>query len=143
MSVHHHHHLFSLRTHFENLGAENLPLNVISFFLSLCCLIKSRERKREKRLPFFRERKRAEERGDPKERRPKDDREKEEGSLVFTHFFKISLSFLSNPDHRKSNSLKYDDDEHRHLGAKTESQRRTDGFIFREDRAVSVGNDEQ
>jgi hypothetical protein len=41
VSVHHHHrhHLFSLRTHFENLGAENLPSNVISFSLSLslCC----------------------------------------------------------------------------------------------------------
>jgi hypothetical protein len=42
-------------------------------------------------------------RGDPKELlRRKDDREeKEEGALIFTHFFKISPSFLSAPD-RKS-----------------------------------------
>ena len=87
MSVHHHHrhYLFSLRTHFENLGAENLPSNVISFSLSLCvfALSKSGERERENEARSFRERKRAEEMiGDPKELlRRKDDREKEEGSL--------------------------------------------------------------
>jgi replication factor A3 len=49
-------------------------------------------------------------RGDPKELlRRKDDREeKEEGALIFTHFFKISPSFLSAPDqkkHRKNNTM--------------------------------------
>jgi hypothetical protein len=49
-------------------------------------------------------------RGDPKELlRRKDDREeKEEGALIFTHFFKISPSFLSAPDqkkHRKTTTL--------------------------------------
>lgn len=82
---------------------------MISFSLSLCvALIKSGERERENKAHSFRERKRAEERGDPKELRLKDDREKEEGSLIFTHFFKISLSFLSAPDqkkHRKNNNM--------------------------------------
>ena len=66
------------------MGAENLPLNVISFSLSLCvALSKSGERERENEARSFRERKRtAEERGDPKELlRRKDDREKEEGAL--------------------------------------------------------------
>ena len=78
---------------------------MISFSLSLCvALIKSGERERENKAHSFRERKRAEEMiGDPKELlRRKDDREeKEEGALIFTHFFKISPSFLSAPD-RKS-----------------------------------------
>ena len=85
---------------------------MISFSLSLCvALIKSGERERENKAHSFRERKRAEEmRGDPKELlRRKDDREeKEEGALIFTHFFKISPSFLSAPDqkkHRKNNNM--------------------------------------
>ena len=82
---------------------------MISFSLSLCgALIKSGERERENKAHSYRERKRAEERGDPKELRLKDDREKEEGSLIFTHFFKISPSFLSAPDqkkHRKNNNM--------------------------------------
>ena len=77
----------------------------LSLSLSLLHLLKV-EREREKSA-FLSRCERAEERGNLKER-PENDREKEEGSLIFTHFFKISLSFLSAPDqkkHRKNNNM--------------------------------------
>ena len=89
-----------LLTHFENLGAENLPSNVISFSFSLSLLPYYERRERERKAPSFRERKHAEERGDMKER-CKDDREKEEGSLILLIFLKF-LSLFSLLQTRKS-----------------------------------------
>jgi hypothetical protein len=78
------------------LGAENLPLNVISFSLSLCVArIKSGERERENNAHSFRERKRAEEREATRRNDVRTIERKKKRLFDFTHFFKISLSFLS------------------------------------------------
>jgi|TARA_B100001142_G_scaffold175902_1_gene175506 hypothetical protein len=79
------------------LGAENLPPNVISFSssLSVASVRAERERERERKAPSFRERKRAEEREATRRNDVRTIERKKKRLFDFTHFFKISLSFLS------------------------------------------------
>ena len=90
-----------LSTHFENLCAENLPLNVISFFYLSLSVALSKSGEREKSAFHLREE--ARRWGDLKKRRS-DWRSRERRRLFdFYSFFKNFSLFSLTSDHRKSN----------------------------------------